>query len=159
MMRGTQIRRTATSIFLCLALLVVLGMPAVAHDPGDGKPTQGCTPGFWKNHTDLWTGYSTGQTVGSVFTIPGSLSSLAGFSLLDALSFGGGGGTLGAARNLLRAGVAGLLNAAHPGVNYGHPDTEVIMFVNAALASGSRGDMLAAAAQLDTLNNLGCPLN
>ncbi len=163
MMIGTQIRRTATSMFLCLALLVVPGVPAVAHDPGDGdgKPTQGCTPGFWKNHIDLWTGFAPGQTVGSVFTIPGSLSSLAGFSLLDALSFGGGSGTLGGARTLLREGVAALLNAASPDVNYAFGDSTaaVIAFVNGGLASGSRGEMLARASQLDTFNNLGCPLN
>ena len=121
--------------------------------PGD----EGCTPGYWKNHVDSWppTGYAPGQTVGSVF----AGSSFGGSSLLEALGFGGGPGVTGAQKILLRAAVAALLNAAHPGVAYTQSAASVISAVNAALASGSRDTMLALASSLDRDNNLGCPLN
>jgi hypothetical protein len=121
--------------------------------PGD----EGCTPGYWKNHLDSWvpTGYAPGQTVGSVFT--GSLYDAT--TLQAALDFGGGSGVAGAQRILLRAAVAGLLNAAHPDVNYTMSVSDLIDAVDAALASGDRDTMLALAASIDFDNNLGCPLN
>ncbi|HET8797233.1 MAG TPA: hypothetical protein VFO89_06090, partial [Thermoanaerobaculia bacterium] len=76
-----------------------------------------------------------------------------------ALGFGGGPGVSGAAEILLRAGVAALLNAAHPSVAYPQTPSTVLTTVNAALASGNRDTMLALAAQLDADNNRGCPLN
>ena len=80
-------------------------------------------------------------------------------TLLQALSFQGGNNPTGAARNLLRAGVAALLNSAHPDVEYPRSTADVISAVNAALASGDRATMLALASQLDADNNLGCPLS
>jgi hypothetical protein len=80
-------------------------------------------------------------------------------TLLDALAYPGGGQLTGAARILLRAAVAALLNAVHPEVDYPHTVAEVIADVNAALASNSRSTMLALAGALDADNNLGCPLN
>lgn len=128
---------------------------------GIGPGNQGCTPGYWKNHTDSWppTGYSTSQTVGSVFSEAAHYPSLNSASLLAALNFGGGSGTSGAAEILLRAAVASLLNAAHPSVDYPRAPAAVIADVNAALASQNRDTMLALAAALDADNNLGCPLN
>lgn len=80
-------------------------------------------------------------------------------TLRQALSFTGGSGTTGAARILFRAGVAALLNSAHPDVNYPRTTAEVIADVNAALASNDRTTMLNLASELDADNNLGCPLN
>jgi hypothetical protein len=80
-------------------------------------------------------------------------------TLLDALNYKGGSGLKGAARNLLRAAVAALLNAASPNVDYPRTTAEVIADVNAALASNSRSTMLSLAEELDRDNNLGCPLN
>ena len=119
----------------------------------------GCTPGYWKNHTESWagTGLTPGQTVGSVFNA-GAFPSLASSTLLDALQGGGGSGTIGAARILLRAAVAALLNAGHAEVDYPRTTASIIADVNAALASGSRSAMLALAGELDEDNNLGCPL-
>lgn len=129
-------------------------------DRGD----EGCTPGKWKNWTGLgrqaniWppTGYSQGQSLDSVFT--GVDASLGGTSLLDALSFGGGPGVIGGQKILLRAAVAALLNASHPGITYPLTPAEVIAQVNAALASGDRSTMLDLASELDGFNNLGCPI-
>ena len=121
--------------------------------PGD----EGCTPGYWKNHLDSWvpTGYAPGDLVSSVFT--GTLFGTA--TLHQALSFGGGPGVAGAQQILLRAAVAGLLNASHPDVAYTTSATDLIDAVNAAIASGDRDTMLALAADIDADNNLGCPLN
>lgn len=123
--------------------------------------TEGCTPGYWKNHPASWaaTSYTSGQTVGSVFAIPGGISSLASKTLLQSLDGGGGPGVLGAAKILLRAGTAALLNAGNPGVDYTMTTAEVITAVNAALASNDRDTILALAASIDADNNLGCPLN
>jgi hypothetical protein len=123
---------------------------------------QGCTPGYWKQaqHLDSWvaTGFSPNQTLESVFNVPNSYG-LDNYTLLQALSFRGGTETPAAARILLRAAVASLLNASQPHVDYPWSTSEVIADVNAALASGNRSTMLNLAAKLDKDNNLGCPLN
>ena len=142
------------------------GPPVSDTDPayyiGEAVGTQGCTPGYWKNHTASWppTGYSTSQTVDSVFaSVNPSFPALGDATLLQALSFAGGPGKIGAAEILLRAAVAALLNAAHPDVAYPRLTADVIAQVNAALASDSRDTMLALAAALDADNNRGCPLH
>ncbi len=145
------------------------GMPAGGSAVTDADPGhylvlvafQGCTPGYWKNHTDSWppTGYSTSQAVDSVFAnVNTYYPALGNATLLQALAFAGGPGGEGAAEILLRAGVAALLNASHPGVGYPLSPANVIAEVNAALLQ-NRDSMLALAAALDANNNLGCPLN
>jgi hypothetical protein len=121
----------------------------------------GCGPGFWKNHTDAWadTDYSPTDTVGSVFTVPAALSTFASKTLLEGLKLQGGPGVSGAAEILLRAGVAALLNASNPNVQFGWTTTRVISDVNKALASEDRDRMLALATKLDEMNNRGCPLS
>jgi hypothetical protein len=44
-------------------------------------------------------------------------------------------------------------------VNYPLTTAQVIAQVNAALASNDRSAMLTLASQLDSYNNLGCPLH
>jgi hypothetical protein len=131
----------------------------VAEPPPPGD--EGCTPGYWKNHPGSWppTGYSTGQRVDSVFAGSSGYPDLAAATLMQALSFGGGPGVEGAAEILLRAAVAALLNAAHPGVAYPRSVAQVVTDVDAALLSHDRDTMLVLAAALDADNNLGCPLN
>jgi hypothetical protein len=123
---------------------------------------EGCTPGYWKQkqHLDSWvaTGYSPNQNLESVFNVPDSYG-LDDATLLQALSFQGGSGNTAAARNLLRAATAALLNSAHPDVDYQLSTAEVINQVNAALASNNRNTMLSLATTLDTYNNAGCALN
>jgi hypothetical protein len=122
---------------------------------------EGCTPGYWKNHPSSWpdTGYSTSQPVSSVFPEAYRYPALGNSTLLQALSFDGGTGLSGAAEILLRAGVASLLNASHPGVSFPRTAARVIADVNDALASNNRDTMLVLAAALDADNNLGCPLH
>jgi hypothetical protein len=147
------------SLLWTLAVLRVVVPVAPPPPPPTGD--EGCTPGYWKNHTGSWagTGYAPAQTTGSVFSGAGAFPSLASQSLLQSLQGGGGPGTLGAAKILLRAAVAALLNAAHSGVDYPRTSAQIISDVNAALTSNNRDAMLTLATSLDDDNNLGCPLH
>jgi hypothetical protein len=124
------------------------------------KKPEGCTPGYWKQpqHLDSWVGFTPGQTLESVFDVPDAFG-LDDVTLLQALSLQGGPTTADAASILLRQAVAAILNAANPDVDYSLSVTEIVARVNAALASGDRSSILALAAELDRLNNLGCPLD
>jgi uncharacterized repeat protein (TIGR01451 family) len=134
-----------------------------SHYFGEQPPTgtQGCTPGYWKNHTDSWAaaGYNPSTKVQSVFSQASGYPALGPASLLSALSFDGGSSIDGAAGNLLRAAVAGLLDASHPGVDYPRAPASLIADVNAALATRNRDTILGLASEIDADNNLGCPLN
>jgi hypothetical protein len=124
---------------------------------------QGCTPGYWKTHTDAWadTKYAPTDTVGSVFTLPADLSSFSSETLLAALDGTGGPDLNGATEILLRAAVAGLLNASDPNVAYHGGVALIIKHVNAALATEDRDTIIALATKLDAKNNGvdGCPLS
>lgn len=127
---------------------------------GEGE---GCTPGYWKNHTGAWlNGYSPGDEVADVFVEAAAYPDLNDDgdddTLLDALNFHGGPRDKGAARILLRAAVAAVLNAAHPDVSYPRLKDDVIEDVDDALDSGDRATMIALAGALDIDNNQGCPL-
>jgi hypothetical protein len=119
---------------------------------------QGCTPGYYKNHTSLtqWGGVNANLTVGSVFA--NAPASLASATLVQGLRFKGGSTFEGAAEILLRAGIAAYINAGHPGVAYPIAAADVVDRVNGALASGDRATVIAMASELDSFNNLGCPL-
>jgi len=123
---------------------------------------QGCTPGYWKQdqHLDSWQGYTPVQTLESVFDVPDAYG-LDNVTLLNALSLKGGSTTAEAAQILMRAAVAGLLNAASSDVDYVVTTAQLIASVNAALASNNRDTILALAATIDAANNGvgGCPLN
>jgi PKD repeat protein len=118
--------------------------------------TEGCTLGYWKNHTDRWCeGYRTCDRFGDVFT--SAPANLANLTLLEALNLGGGG-----IFNLARQGVAALLNTCSADVDYPSPygsnSQMVIDAVNAAYAAGGKTAAGNLASQLDMLNNSGCPL-
>lgn len=123
---------------------------------------EGCTPGYWKapQHHDSWvpTGFTTGQSLESVFNVPDAYG-VDNVSLLAAMSFNGGPTTTDAAKLLLHHAVAGLLNSAHPSVDYDISTADLIADVNAALATNSRNVMLGLKSLIDAENNSGCPLN
>jgi Protein of unknown function (DUF3344) len=141
--------------------LGALRLPLPAPPPPPPTGTNGCSPGYWKNHTGSWAaaGYSPSQTTVSVFSAASAFPSLAGKTLLQSIQGGGGPGTLGGATILLRAAVAALLNASDPAVGYPLTRAQVISQVDSALASNNRDTMLSLASTLDGDNNLGCPLN
>ncbi len=122
----------------------------------------GCTPGYWKNHPAAWTAtpYSTGQSVGSVFSaaLGAPYTTLGASTLMQSLSFQGGSTIVNAAEILLRASTAALLNAGHSGVGYPLSTGAIISQVNGALMSQNRGVILGLATTLDGYNNAGCPL-
>jgi uncharacterized repeat protein (TIGR01451 family) len=143
------------------------GAPNVtASDPshyfGQVAGAQGCSHGYWKNHTDSWppTGYSPSQKVYTVFSAASGYPAwIHDATLLEALDFGGGTDVNGAAEILLQQAVGAVLNAAHPGLSFPRTVGQVVADVNSALASGNRDTILILATALDHDNNLGCPLN
>jgi hypothetical protein len=97
--------------------------------------------------------------VQSVFGQASGYPGLGSASLHEALSFEGGSTIEGAAGILLRAAVAGLLNTAHPGVDYPRSTLDLVLEVDAALASRDRDQIIGLASAIDRDNNGGCPLN
>lgn len=119
--------------------------------------------GYWKNHTNRWSGcldannlplYTPATLYNAVFTsAPIELDNL---TLLDALNLGGGG-----IYNLARQSVAALLNICHEDVNYtAYTTAGLISAVNTAYANNTVANPTAGslATDLDLLNNKGCPL-
>ena len=123
-------------------------------DCGEKTGREGLTPGYWKNHTAQWQGYSPNQTLERVFDVPDALG-MDNVTLLQALNFGGGGGVTGAAQNLFRHAVAAILNAAHVNVDYAMTSSQIITQVNAALASNNVTTINALKDKLDAFNNAG----
>ena len=151
--------KTTSFIFI---VLFVLGLSTVLMRPASAWD-DGCTQGFWKNHTDSWpSDILPGDMLVTYFqSAPPDLEN---DSLMDALRYHGGRGYLGAARILLRTSVAALLNIEHPAVRYhghdfGFVNSCVLQAeVNAALDFGDRNSMLDLAEELDGYNNWYCPL-
>ncbi len=169
-MKHRTLKSVATSALL--AGMIAIASPASATKVGSD---QGCTPGYWKNHTSAWQEYSTSTPLSSLFTIPANLSSFGSKTMLEALNGGGGPGLNGATTILVRAASASYLNAANDNVGFPlrrslpspfEPWASDARFANGirgavtdALASGNRDTILALATTLDNANNLGCPLN
>ena len=85
------------SRFLLTVVVVVMGLLTIAgtcEPPPPPPPCGDCTPGFWKNHTEVWSGaYSAAEVV----------------SMLADLRARGPEG------RALREGVSNALNIAFPG--------------------------------------------
>jgi uncharacterized repeat protein (TIGR01451 family) len=126
----------------------------------------GRTPGFWKNQPEAWAGlgYTTGQTIRSVFTVPTELlkSGLLDISapsgedtLNQGLGYRGGTTLSGSFQILMRAAIAALLNEAYYGIYYpgATSTTALIAEVNSVLATKSRTSYLTLATTLDNWNN------
>ena len=113
---------------------------------------EGCTLGYWKNHTDRWCEeYDTCTLYGDVFM--NAPSELYNLTLLEVLNLGGGG-----VYNLGRQSVASLLNACSPDVQFYYSTTQqVIDYVNAAFLAGDY-QISQAGSELDMYNQAGCPL-
>jgi hypothetical protein len=107
---------------------------------------EGCTPGYWKNHTDRWVGLAPGDKFATVFGVNANAT----ITLLTALDTGGGG-----FKALGRHATAALLNALHPDVDYGMTSSAIIDLVQDAYASGNAE---SAKNTLEKLNEQGCPL-
>ena len=109
---------------------------------------EGCTPGYWKNHTDRWTApYDPSDSFDSTFGV----TSTDNPTLLEAVGAGGGGEIA-----LQRHAVAALLNAAHGDVDSGQTVQDVIDVVQDAYDTGDFED---AKDELEDINEQGCPLS
>jgi len=155
-------RARLAAVILATALLIVgTAAPAAAVTVGT---TEGCTPGYWKNHLSAWQEYSPNQSISSAFSAAAS-TPYGSLTLRQGLNLDGGSGISGAQRILLRHAIAALLNASYDPLAYPWQREgsafrpPLLSTVNNALLSGSRTTMLSLAAQLDRDNNLGCPLN
>jgi len=108
---------------------------------------QGCTPGYWKNHTSSWSGYSPGDSFNAVFGVNYNSS----LTLGGALNLGGGG-----FEALARQAAAALLNAAHGDVSYGLEESQIKALVQQAFATNNPEPTKNT---FDTLNNAGCSID
>ena len=112
---------------------------------------QGLVPLFWGSGVGkfFWpaTGYTTTQLVSDVFG-PAYPGSHGGLTLHQAVKFTGPPTAPYAEKSLLRQGVAALLNAGHPDINYALTESQVIQLVRTALDSGDSQIMLDAWALL-----------
>ncbi len=110
----------------------------------------GCTPGFWKNHTELWANpYMSDDLFATYFedAFPGS-------TLLDVLGQGGGGLIA-----LGRHTVAALLNAAHTDVPYPMSTDEIINAFNDIYPDGTKQDYNALKDIFEGYNQIGCSID
>jgi hypothetical protein len=143
-----------------VAAAAVAVVSLIAATPGhtwNEEATEGCTPGYWKNHTESWVGFTPDQTLGSVFTFPNAADPLASATLLEALSFNGGPTTEDKQALFLHHAVAGLLNAS-AGLDYQLSVKGVKNTVRRALAKHRAAKYERVKDEFDAANNLGCPL-
>jgi hypothetical protein len=115
---------------------------------------EGCTPGYWRNHSsfargnqsDAWVGYVAGDLFDDVFGVVSS----DGDTLQQAVTSNGGG-----EQALQRHAVAAILNSSSS-VDYFYSEAEIIALVQSAYAT----DQFEGTKNLFAFQNeLGCPLN
>ncbi|VXC51916.1 hypothetical protein [Nocardioides sp. AX2bis] len=168
-MSKNRVSTLATGVLAAICLTTALAGPASADMVGT---TEGCTPGYWKNHPQSWLDNPTDTT--PVYTpktpltvvSPQFAKSLPGETFGGALKGGGGKGLAGATAILARAATAAWLNSTveiafpYRRTTTGAGGVEGLRpLVNSALRSGDRAVILELATTLDNANNLGCPLN
>jgi hypothetical protein len=123
----------------------------VCYEVNDG--TQGCTPGYWRNHYDRWSGYTADQLFDEVFGV----EYLPGVTLGMAINTPQTYGTFAfhAVGALLNS-TGGVPNEDGTTVDYPYTTAQVIQMVQDAVEFDTfeaTKDTLAAA------NELGCPLS
>ncbi len=154
----------AVAVAMIGTALTVSSGTAEASNIGD----EGCTPGYYKNHTDNWwedadntiPSYDPSDIFGTVFGVDHDVT------LIKALQGGGGKGIAGAHKILARAATAAILTAAHEGLGYPLRRNSataagpgIFAAVQDVWDSGDRQAILDLATMFDGYNNLGCPLN
>jgi len=137
--------------FLVLLGLIVL-VAAAATVNANVALANGCTPGYYKNHT------AVNENTSVTAAFPGAnLGAYSGLTVKAALSLQGGPGIDGALQILLRAAAAAYLNSTAP-IIYSGPNTAEIQYSVAYVTTfGDRQDIIDYAAFLDARNNADCP--
>jgi hypothetical protein len=115
---------------------------------------QGCSPGYWKNHIDMWSSAGVDPTSSfyelfGVMPIPPLPDEL---SAEEAINLGGGG-----FEKLARHGMAALLNAFEGNVVFPYSADTVIYMVQQGMADDATPGETEAT-ELAEANNLDCPL-
>jgi len=110
--------------------------------PGGGE---GCTPGFWKNHEEVWP---IALDTDFDFTFGRDVFD-PNITMFDAVGLKGG-----QVNALSRHAAAAYLNALSPVVNFDLTSDQVISYFQAAIDSG---DYNATKNMFEDLNELGCP--
>lgn len=128
---------------------------------------EGCSPGFWKNHTDLWhPNYPSNAVFNTLFSVNVFGSNVSLFDVISSSMSGNTGPAVNVGvictnhnlvRQLARCAVAALQNAA-TSVKYDLTVLQVITSVQTVIATGNCSDLETLKNQLDTLNNQSCPL-
>jgi len=142
-----------------LALLVTSGLSFAA-----GDCAEGCTPGYWKTHTERWDGAGTDDFTQSIQhqlsfnAVLGVVSSQSGVpdttTLLDAASTGGGDLTA------LNRHTAAALASADTAIFYPFSVQSVIDLYQDAVGATSGSETVPTAHKtLEFANELGCPLS
>jgi hypothetical protein len=156
--------------FIVLPVLLVLGLFVLSVGQLFA-PTEGCTPGYWKNHLDTWAltlpVYDPADKLEDVFwpVIHSAdwWEDLKEKTLLDALNFHGGKGMTGAARIFLRQAVAALLNSAADEaglLDHFKPHQEVFDQIVGYLNSiTDRDTFIMRAGNYESMNENPCPLD
>jgi hypothetical protein len=122
----------------------------------------GCPADLWNGFSrDLWmqAGNRPEERVRDVFRESSPYGAVGVAMLSTAVRFRGGPGLLGAAKDLVQAGTAALLNAGHPKIEYPLTRTQVINRVDAALLSQDLATILDLARELEMANATSCPLD
>lgn len=161
-------KRISLLVLFFAAILLTAGLKPV------WAVTEGCTPGYWKNHLDMWPApFRWDMTLGEAFDPanewddplhPGRWvywESFKGYTLLDALNFQGGPGAEGGIRILMRHAVAALLNSRHTGISRFVPDWVMINAVQKYVCRDEpyRPYLIQAAGIFADWNEMGCPLS
>jgi hypothetical protein len=154
----------ALSVVLSVCMLVI----SVGHL---FAPTEGCTPGYWKNHLETWAllappydpAYKLKDVFWEVTRTDDWWTELKEKTMLDALHFHGGKGMIGAARIFLRHAIAALLNSAADDaglLNHFKPHQEVYDQITDYLNSiTDRDTFILRAGNYENMNENPCPLN
>jgi hypothetical protein len=160
--------KVLTACVMLLAGSALLAPGATGNEIG----YEGCTPGYWKNHTDSWPEprqVSPSATLSSIYPglDAGALAVIGGTTTLQALQGNGQNPLPNGYAQLGRAATAAWLNAATEQLGYpwrrgttgldGRPP--LVETVVAAFNSGDLNQMKSLASRLDGDNNLGCSLS
>ncbi|HVR99214.1 MAG TPA: hypothetical protein VMW27_21520 [Thermoanaerobaculia bacterium] len=118
-----------------------------------------CTASYWNTHPGNWGGgVLPTQVVRNVFSQSIFYAGAGDVTLRTALRFQDGPGLLGAAKALIRAGAAALLNATDLRLEYPLSRTQVITRVDDALRRQDFAQIQALTAELEEANGGDCPL-